>query len=90
MRRDQVLYRYELTYYNPTALVIDLPDDLLQRMNSWGGPEDIQTLSFERTGETLTLDGIALRNKSGSPEKFAEAAERLGEWDIPPTVQLQP
>lgn len=79
---DQVLYRYELTYYNPTALVIDLPDDLPED-EFMGRAEDIQTLSFERTGETLTLDGIALRNKSGSPEKFAEAAERLGGMGYP-------
>jgi acetyl-CoA decarbonylase/synthase complex subunit gamma len=25
---DEVLYRYELTYYNPTALVIDIADNL--------------------------------------------------------------
>lgn len=79
---DEVLYRFELTYYNPTALVVDLPDDLpseeIRKRAS-----DIMNLKFERTGEELTLDAIALRNKSGSPEKFAEAAGALAELNFP-------
>ena len=73
---DEVLYRYELTYYNPTPLVIDISDDMdpaefEERVNKIEGTE------FERTGELLTLDAIALRNKSGDVSKFKEAAEKL-------------
>jgi len=73
---DEVLYRYELTYYNQTVLAIDLSDDL---------EEDefakmiklIEDTEFERTGELLKLDAIALRNKSGDASKFAECAKKL-------------
>jgi len=73
---DEVLYRYELTYYNPTPLVIDISDDMdpaefEERVKKIEGTE------FERTGELLTLDAIALRNKSGDTSKFKEAAEKL-------------
>lgn len=73
---DEVLYRYELTYYNPTPLVIDISDDVdpaefEERVKKIEGTE------FERTGELLTLDAIALRNKSGDTSKFKEAAEKL-------------
>jgi CO dehydrogenase/acetyl-CoA synthase gamma subunit (corrinoid Fe-S protein) len=73
---DEVLYRYELTYYNPTPLVIDISDDMdpaefEERVKKIEGTE------FERTGELLTLDAIALRNKSGEASKFKEAAEKL-------------
>ena len=73
---DEVLYRYELTYYNPTPLVIDIsddmdPDEFEERVKKIEGTE------FERTGELLTLDAIALRNKSGDTSKFKEAAEKL-------------
>ena len=73
---DEVLYRYELTYYNPTPLVIDISDDM-------GAAEfeervkKIEGTQFERTGELLTLDAIALRNKSCDASKFKEAAEKL-------------
>lgn len=73
---DEVLYRYELTYYNPTPLVIDISDDM--------GPAEfeervkkIENTQFERTGELLTLDAVALRNKSGDASKFKKAAEKL-------------
>ena len=73
---DEVLYRYELTYYNPTPLVIDISDDMdpdafEERVKK------IENTEFERTGEILTLDAIALRNKSGDASKFKEAAEKL-------------
>ncbi len=73
---DEVLYRYELTYYNPTPLVIDISDD----MDSSAFEERVKKIEdteFERTGELLTLDAIALRNKSGNTLKFKEAAEKL-------------
>lgn len=79
---DEVLYRYELTYYNPTALVVDLPDDLPSE-ELLNRAQRIMDLEFERTGEKLTLDAIALRNRSGSPEKFAEAAEAISKLKFP-------
>ncbi len=79
---DEVLYRYELTYYNPTALIIDVSDtmeeaELQERINT------IENAEFERIGEMLTLDAIALRNASGDVQKFKEAALKLKEASLP-------
>ncbi|HTX61687.1 MAG TPA: acetyl-CoA decarbonylase/synthase complex subunit gamma [Methanobacterium sp.] len=73
---DEVLYRYELTYYNPTSLVIEVSDDLNddefdQKVKK------VEEFEFERTGEKLKLNAIAIRNKSGSTEKFTRAVEKL-------------
>ena len=79
---DEVLYRYELTYYNPTSLVIDVNDE----MDEAEFEERVKTIEdteFERTGELLTLDAIALRNKSGDADKFAAAASKLKESKYP-------
>ena len=73
---DEVLYRYELTYYNPTPLVIDISDDM-DPAEFEARVKKIEGTEFERTGELLTLDAIALRNKSGDASKFKEAAEKL-------------
>ncbi|HMK54755.1 MAG TPA: acetyl-CoA decarbonylase/synthase complex subunit gamma [Methanobacteriaceae archaeon] len=79
---DEVLYRYELTYYNPTALVIDvadnLDDDQFQKRI-----KNIEDTEFERIGEMLKLDAIALRNASGDAAKFAEAAQKLKTANLP-------
>lgn len=82
MGGDEVLYRYELTYYNPTPLVIDVSDNmddaaLQDRVKA------IEDAEFERTGEKLKLDAIALRNASGDKEKFKEAALKLKEAKLP-------
>lgn len=73
---DEVLYRYELTYYNQTPLVIDIADDMEEAAFDQR-VKKIEETQFERTGELLTLDAIALRNKSGDAAKFKEAAEKL-------------
>ncbi|MDD1763660.1 MAG: acetyl-CoA decarbonylase/synthase complex subunit gamma, partial [Methanobacteriaceae archaeon] len=73
---DEVLYRYELTYYNPTALVIDIADNLTDS-EFQERVKTIEDTEFERIGEMLKLDAIALRNSSGDALKFAEAAAKL-------------
>lgn len=79
---DEVLYRYELTYYNPTSLVIDIADNLDDdKFNE--RVKTIEETEFERIGEMLTLDAIALRNASGNSDKFAEAASKLKKAKLP-------
>lgn len=73
---DEVLYRYELTYYNQTPLVIDITDDMDESAFN-ERVKKIEETQFERTGELLTLDAIALRNKSGDASKFKDAAVKL-------------
>jgi acetyl-CoA decarbonylase/synthase complex subunit gamma len=79
---DEVLYRYELTYYNPTALVIDIADNLADE-EFQERVKVIEDTEFERIGEMLKLDAIALRNSSGDPSKFAEAAAKLKNTRFP-------
>jgi acetyl-CoA decarbonylase/synthase complex subunit gamma len=79
---DEVLYRYEESYYNQTLIAIDLPDDL--DASKFDEKVKItEDTEFERTGELLKLDAIALRNKSGDVNKFAEAAKKLKKASYP-------
>ena len=43
----------------------------------------IEATKFERTGEMLVLDGIAVRNVSGDKDKFAETALKLKSSNLP-------
>ena len=79
---DEVLYRYELTYYNPTPLVIDVADNLDDKIFQ-ERVKLIEETEFERTGEKLKLNAIALRNASGNKDKFAEAALKLKKSKFP-------
>lgn len=79
---DEVLYRYELTYYNPTPFVIDVSDNMDDKAFK-ERVKLIEETKFERTGEKLKLDAIALRNASGNRDKFAEAALKLKKSRFP-------
>ena len=73
---EEVMFRHQLTYYNPTAIFIEIEDD---------DPDIEQTakylteLKVERIGDVLTLDGIALRCVSGNSDQFKLAAKKLTE-----------
>lgn len=79
---DEVLYRYELTYYNPTSIMVDVTDEMDEdEFNE--KIKKIENFEFERTGEKLTLNGIAIRNKSGNIAQFVNAVKRLEHSSLP-------
>jgi acetyl-CoA decarbonylase/synthase complex subunit gamma len=73
-----VMYRHEFTYTNPTAIAIDVTDEmpeeeLLNRIKK------TESFSYEYIGYTLKLDMIAVRSTSGEPEKFKAAVKKVVE-----------
>ncbi|HIP84407.1 MAG TPA: acetyl-CoA decarbonylase/synthase complex subunit gamma [Methanothermococcus okinawensis] len=75
---EEVMYRYELTFFNPTAIGIDISDTLSEE-EIRRRAKFIEDFVFERTGEKLKLDFIALRNASNDPEKFLKALNIIQE-----------
>jgi acetyl-CoA decarbonylase/synthase complex subunit gamma len=80
---EYVVYRHEFTYFNPTALTIDVSDEM---------PDDefearIKTVTdfeYEYIGMKLTLDMVAVRSTSEDPEKFEVAVKKASELtDLP-------
>ncbi len=73
-----VMYRHEFTYTNPTAIAIDVTDEMkeeevLSRIRKTEG------FSFEYIGYTLKLDMIAVRSTSGDAEKFKAVVKKVVE-----------
>ena len=71
-----VMYRHEFTYSNPTAIAVDVTDEmpeeeLLSRIKK------TEQFSYEYIGYTLKLDMIAVRSASGDPEKFKVAFDSV-------------
>ncbi|ATZ60860.2 MAG: acetyl-CoA decarbonylase/synthase complex subunit gamma [Methanosarcinales archaeon Met12] len=71
---EKVLYRHELTYFNQTAIAIDIHDEMGKEELS-KRIEFVNNFAHERIGETLTLQAIAIRNRSGDVEKFDKCVE---------------
>jgi acetyl-CoA decarbonylase/synthase complex subunit gamma len=73
-----VMYRHEFTYSNPTAIAIDVTDEMpeaevLNRIKR------TEQFTFEYIGNTLKLNMIAVRSTSGDPEKFKAAVKKVVE-----------
>jgi len=73
-----VLYRHEFTYSNPTAIAIDVTDEMsdeeiLDRLKKTEG------FNFEYIGQTLKLDMIAVRSTSNDPNKYGATVKKVVE-----------
>jgi acetyl-CoA decarbonylase/synthase complex subunit gamma len=78
-----VLYRHEFTYYNPTAVAIDISDEM---------PEDelftriakVGSFTYRYIGQDLKLDALAVRGVSGDPKTFAKIVKTIvARTDLP-------
>jgi acetyl-CoA decarbonylase/synthase complex subunit gamma len=78
-----VLYRHEFTYYNPTAVAIDISDEmpedeLLTRI------EKVGSFTYRYIGQDLKLDALAVRGASDDPKTFAKVMKTIvARTDLP-------
>jgi acetyl-CoA decarbonylase/synthase complex subunit gamma len=75
---EDVMYRHELTYFNETAIAIDVDDtmdekELLQRVTY------VTEFNHERIGQELTLQAIAIKNISQDPDTFVACVKKVAE-----------
>jgi acetyl-CoA decarbonylase/synthase complex subunit gamma len=73
-----VMYRHELTYHNPTAIAIDVWDDMSEE-ELLNRVKEVEGLSYEYIGRTLRLDLIAVRSTSNDMGRFGEAVKKIKE-----------
>jgi len=73
-----VMYRHEFTYFNPTAIAIDVTDEMSQD-EIVSRIKKTENFSFEYIGYTLKLDMIAVRCTSGDAEKFKAVVKKVSE-----------
>ena len=73
---ETVLFRHEKTFYHQTAIAISV-DDTLSDTALLARIKEIENISFERVGQHIAIDMIALVNKSSSEEKFLSALDKI-------------
>jgi len=73
-----VMYRHEFTYSNPTAIALDVTDEMPQDEIS-DRIKKVEHFSFEYIGQTLKLDMIAVRSTSDDPDKFKATVQKVTE-----------
>ena len=68
------LFRHDKTFYHPTVLGAIADDSSgLESMSS--RIETLKSLSFERVGQMVRVDSVAIRHSTGDPKVFIEAVK---------------
>ena len=73
-----VMFRHEFTYMNPTAIAIDMTDELPEA-ELLARVKKTENFSYEYIGYTLKLNMIAIRSTSNEPETFKAAVKKVAE-----------
>lgn len=70
---EVVLFRHEKTFYHPVAyaLMVDDDSDVAAKV------EAASEMKWERVGQDMSLDMIAVNCKSGDPAKFSSAVQAV-------------
>ncbi len=80
-----VMYRHEFTYFNPTAIAIDVTDEMPEQ-EIVNRIKRTEQFNFEYIGYTLKLDMIAVRCTSGDAEKFKATVKKVAETTTLPMI----
>jgi len=73
-----VMYRHELTYHNPTAIAIDVTDEMTDE-ETFLRVKKTEGFSYIYIGKELKLNMIAIRSTSNDPEKFKATVKKVTE-----------
>jgi acetyl-CoA decarbonylase/synthase complex subunit gamma len=78
---EEVIFRHSLTFFNKTAIAIEVHDSLPNLVDV---VKYVGKVAISRIGEILTIDAVALRCVSGDASKFASAAKTVADTtDLP-------
>jgi len=76
------LFRHDKTFYHPTVIGMIADDsEGLERMKA--KIEEVHGLSFERVGQIIRVDAVAIRHSTGNVSDFVEAAKTACSKELP-------
>ena len=71
---EVVLFRHDKSFYHPTCIAVEISDKLSEtQLNE--KIEKVNGLTFERVGQKVCIDLVAVRNDSGNGDIFASAVK---------------
>ena len=76
MGDETVLFRHDKTFYHPTTLLVEIADTLTDE-EIQAKLDDVNGLEFDRVGLHYSLDGVAIVENSGSPDRFAQVVSKV-------------
>jgi acetyl-CoA decarbonylase/synthase gamma subunit (EC 2.1.1.-) len=84
---ETVLFRHDKTFYHPPGLMVEIPDTTsYEQVKALA--EQIEKEMFTRVGQDLFLNGVAVRNVSGSREAFRKTIAAIEEVSSLPEILI--
>jgi acetyl-CoA decarbonylase/synthase complex subunit gamma len=80
-----VMFRHDLTWHNPTPLALDVHDQM-DEATITDRVRFVNDFKFTRIGADLTLDMVAVRCVSKSPEEFCKTVSRVSKLTSKPLI----
>ena len=87
MGDEVVLFRHDKAFYHPTCIAIEISDKLTGA-DLEAKIEKVNSLSFERVGQNVSIDMMAVRNDSGNADTFAQAVKAVADKTCFATVLI--
>ena len=81
MGKETVLFRHEETFYHPTALVVRIRSDKSDE-ELRAAFERVKGLVFDRVGQYVRVELVALVDADGDADRFAKAAVLADEMEL--------
>ena len=85
MGDETELYRHEKKFFHPIAMAISVSDAMTHE-EIGGRLNGICSLRFERVGQTLCFDAVAVVDETGDAERFAMTAEQVAATSDMPLI----
>jgi acetyl-CoA decarbonylase/synthase complex subunit gamma len=82
---EYVQYRHEFTYFNPTAIAIDVSDEMSDEEVEIRA-KFVNELNYQYIGMNLTLDMVAIRSTSKDPAKFEAITKKVAQLTNKPLI----
>jgi acetyl-CoA decarbonylase/synthase complex subunit gamma len=82
---EYVQFRHEFTYFSPTAIAIDVSDEMSDEEVEIR-VKFVNELTYQYIGMTLTLDMVAIRCTSNDPAKFEATAKKVAQLTDKPLI----
>jgi acetyl-CoA decarbonylase/synthase complex subunit gamma len=80
-----VMYRHEFAYFNPTAIAIDVTDEMSNE-ELQSRVKKTESFAYEYIGQKLKLNMIAVRSTSNDPDKFRSTVKKVVESTSLPII----
>ncbi|WP_005036684.1 acetyl-CoA decarbonylase/synthase complex subunit gamma [Holophaga foetida] len=87
MGDEVVLFRHDKAFYHPTLLAVEISDKL-SGAELEAKVKKVNELAFERVGQSVSIDMMAVRNDSGNADAFAAAVKAVADVTCFATVLI--